>query len=49
MSVMKDTAIREAVIEMTNFLIQRGFEPREAVEFCESFWKKHSNKLERVI
>ena len=39
----------EAIIDMTNFLVGYGFTPSEAMKEAEEFWKKHKDKLKRIV
>jgi pyruvate/2-oxoacid:ferredoxin oxidoreductase alpha subunit len=39
----------EAIIDMTDFLVGYGFTPSEAMKEAEDFWKKHKDKLKRIV
>jgi hypothetical protein len=45
----RDWLMREAVIDMTNHCIDYGFDPKNAINESEKFWRKHRKMLERVF
>jgi hypothetical protein len=40
---------REAILDMSEFLISYGFTPSEAIKTSETFWNKNRKKLEKVV
>lgn len=39
----------EATLEMTDLLVNYGFEPDEAYKVSKEFWEKHKEKLKKAI
>ena len=37
------------IIDMSNFLMKRGFNPTEALKVSEDFYNKHKKKLMKVF
>lgn len=37
------------IMELAEFLTERGFRPDEAYKESERFWRKHRKKLDRVL
>ena len=41
--------LHEAILDMTDLLVNYGFKPDEAFEEAKKFWKKHNKKLKEVL
>jgi hypothetical protein len=46
---VEDILFQEAVYEMADMLMKKGFEPKEAFKVSEDFWKKNKKKLKEVF
>jgi hypothetical protein len=46
---LEDILVKEAVVEMADFLMRKGFAPKEAYSVSEEFWKKYKKKLKEII
>lgn len=47
-STVDKNRIREASIDMTNFLLDKGFSTPEAMAESQKFWSKHYKRLNSV-
>lgn len=44
-----DPMVDMASVDMTNFLIDRGFTPEEAAHTSQKFWSHNRDKLRNVV
>lgn len=44
-----DELYNEAVLQMSELLIDWGFAPEDALKESRNFWKKHKKKLYQVV
>ena len=40
---------KEYILDLAEYLIKKGFKPKEAYKLSENFWKKNWKKLKKVF